>query len=436
MTWTRNEAAHLLRRAGFGGSLEQVDALVALGSRQRAVDSLLDFDTIADPVWADPNPLALPNVSTDPRAVTETLLFKLFNSRRPLQSKLLWFWHGHFTTGLWLVKPASFALQMERWRTHAAGRFEPFLLAVLEDSAMLQYLDGAVNVATAPNENFARELLEIYTVGSGNFTESTVLQAARALTGWTIGPGDVGVFDPTRHDPGPKTILGQTAAFDGVGLMQLLARDTRTAVRICTRLYQAFVNERVNVWLRDQMVATWTRTGGDLREVLRTMFHSDHFWAAPQFRAIVKTPMDYCFALNQRMGVPFSGFHAREAGWMFERMMQSPFNPPNPQGYVTGVRLLGATACAARSQWAQRVAYSWVPDTTIDAMLAAVPDPATPEQIAAVALARLGAVREGTRSHAAVVAGLGVLPLRGTQRRGALRDALYLCALAPEYQLL
>jgi uncharacterized protein (DUF1800 family) len=436
MTWTRHEAAHLLRRAGYGGSLEAVDALVNLGSRERAVDALLDWNATADPVWDQSNPLGLANVTTDPRALTETLLFRLATSRRPLQSKLLWFWHGHFTTGLWLVKPAAFARQMATWRTHAAGRFEPFLVAVLEDAAMQHYLDGVSNIATAPNENLSRELFEIYTLGAGNFSERSVIEGARALTGWTMAAGDTVVFDPTRHDSGMKTILGQTAAFDGYDLMRLLAQQPQTAVRICTRLFQYFVNERVNLWMRDQMVATWNRTGGDLREVLRTMFTLDHFWAPQNFRAIVKTPMDYCLALTQRMEVAFTGFHAREAGWSFDRMMQSPFNPPNPQGYVTGVRLLGATAYAARAQWAQRVAYNWTTDTTIDAMLAEVPDPATPEQIAATAVARLGALRTGTPSYAALLAGLGGVPLRGTQRRGALRDALYLVALSPEYQLL
>lgn len=434
MTWTRNEAAHLLRRAAFGGSMDDVDRLVGLG-REAAIDSLVYWERTPDTAWDAANPLGLARPVEDDVQLRATLVWRMYTSRRPLEAKMLWFWHSHFTTSQGSVENVALVQQLETWRSCLSGTFEAFLGEVLRDAAMLQYLDGFSSTKVAPNQNLARETLELYTVGAGNFTENDVRELSRALTGWVLVWPSTAYFDVARHDPGSKTVLGVTGNFDSTSVVPVLARDRDTAVRVCTKLYRAFVNSRLNSWDRDLLVARWTETGGDLKAVMSLLFRLPSFWSQSAWRSLVKTPMDYAFALMQRLGAPMSVSTATSAGWELGRMGQLPFNPPSVAGYTSGLPMLSASALAARAHWANRTAYSWMPESVVDRLLDGIPDPATNEQIVSAVIAHMGSIPQTSASRARIVAGLSP-SYPGSTRRTAIRDAAYLVAVSPEYQLM
>jgi hypothetical protein len=212
------------------GSLADVDTLYAAG-QAGAIAQLLDYDSVPDPVWDDPNPLGLDDPLTNQQSARRTLLYKLAASRRPLQSRLAWCWHGHFTTNIEATNPDLMQRQMQTWRQFASAKFLDFLFAMYKDGAMLQYLDGDGNSKRRPNENFARENFELYTTGIGPYTETDIREAARAFTGYVVNGDNTVTFDLSRHDTGPKTILGQTGNFDGDDVMQIVAARPETQTR-------------------------------------------------------------------------------------------------------------------------------------------------------------------------------------------------------------
>ncbi len=183
-TWTINDAAHLLRRAGFGGRQQDVLNLHVLG-QEGAIAALLNYESVPDPAAAESYQLGLD--LTRGSGVVLWQLYRMFASARPLQEKLAWFWHGLFTSSIGGSAPSLMVIQMENWRRHAGGAFLEFLKAMYKDPAMLLYLDNNQNVVGAPNENFAREVMELFTLGIGNYTETDIKEAARALTGWVVG---------------------------------------------------------------------------------------------------------------------------------------------------------------------------------------------------------------------------------------------------------
>jgi len=199
------DAAHLLRRAGFGGSSKAVQDLYALG-RDAAIDYLINYQAVPDPNWDRPNPLGLADPDEDYWQATMTLLYRFLTSTRPLQARLTWFWHGHFTSALEAAGPKLMTRQINSWRTHADGSFRTFLLAMYKDGAMLRYLNGDPSTKDRPNENFARENMELFTIGVGPYKEKDVRESGRAFTGWEAGYPEPNVsFVSGAHDYGvPK----------------------------------------------------------------------------------------------------------------------------------------------------------------------------------------------------------------------------------------
>ncbi|MBK6744742.1 MAG: DUF1800 family protein [Hydrogenophilales bacterium] len=276
--WTVPDAAHLMRRAGFGGSFESVGQLYALG-REGAIDWLIEYDSVADPSAADVAKLGL-DLSTGP-GVIQGQLYRMAASTRPLQEKLAWFWHGHFVSALGQAPVPLMPIQMDTWRRQASGRFLDFLYAMYKDPAMLLYLDNNTNIVGQANENFAREVMELFTLGAGNYTETDIREAARALTGWTVLPNrrTEAVFIARRHDDGIKSLFGVTGNFDGDDVMDILYWHPACAPFVCAKLYTYFIGPSIVQAELDELVETWKRTDGNLREVLHILFRLDGFWA-------------------------------------------------------------------------------------------------------------------------------------------------------------
>ena len=381
--WDRDKAAHLLERAGFGGTPEDVDRLAAM-SPDDAVAALVHYRSVPDtlspfdasPIW-DPGMDPFPNSRAEAvRRARETgesmgvdilpegesrrlqpVVDKFFYglrsnaietqrlslwwgqrmllTTRPLEEKLTLFWHGHFATGNTKVRDTRMMLrQNEMLRDNAAGGFRDLLLGILRDPAMLVYLDNRENVKDHPNENFGRELLELFTMGVGNYSEQDIREASRAFTGWTNNVLEF-EFDPTQHDFGPKTFLGQTGLFDGTDIIDIILDQEPTAEHIAGKLYQYFVRQELSD-------ATLTALGTTLRDadyqiapLLTQMFLSRDFYSPRSYATQIKSPVHLVVSTYRKLGL-------REMPTIpdFNRLTadlgQTLFNPPNVAGWAGG----------------------------------------------------------------------------------------------------
>ncbi|MCZ7649019.1 MAG: DUF1800 domain-containing protein [Planctomycetota bacterium] len=276
--WTRDQAAHLLRRAGFGGCYKDIGSLHAMG-RDKAVDYLVDFEKIPQTVPDYPGRRLNPKLqgigrklSPEDRrslgdilrrienghmqALREWWVRKMILTPRPFEEKMTLFWHGHFCSGFEEVRRWDFMFEQNRLlRRMCLGSFRDLTLAISKDPAMLVYLDGNLSTKGKPNENFARELMELFTLGEGVvYTEKDVLEAARALTGWRVKPGQAGSeFARDRHDDGEKEFLGEKGRW---GLEDIVDRVLKTpecskflAAKLLVFLsYAILLPGRLNAW--------------------------------------------------------------------------------------------------------------------------------------------------------------------------------------------
>ncbi len=381
--WDRDKAAHLLERAGFGGTPEDIARIGAM-TPEEAVTSLVDYHSISDtlapfdasPIW-DPGMDPFPNSRAEAvRRARETgesmgvdilpegdsrrlqpVVNKFFYglrsnavetqrlalwwgqrmllSTRPLEEKLTLFWHGHFATGNTKVRDTRMMLrQNEMLRANAAGSFRGLLLGILRDPAMLVYLDNRENVKDHPNENFGRELLELFTMGVGNYTEQDIREASRAFTGWTNDVLEF-EFDPTQHDFGPKTFLGQTGLFDGTDIIEIILDQDPTAEYIAGKLYRYFVREELSEATQAELGATLRNANYELSPLLARIFLSRDFYSAPSLATQIKSPVHLIVSTYRKLGL-------RELPTIpdFNRLTaslgQTLFNPPNVAGWAGG----------------------------------------------------------------------------------------------------
>jgi len=329
--WNERWAAHLMRRAGFGGSPDEIRSMAAT-SASSAVESLIHFpstanmpqpDDVFDPVGYVRAQLGTmrPGDMTDDqkRARNKGLrmqerqsilslqawwLDRMLNSPAPLQEKMTLYMHGHFTSAAIQkgVTPPMTLAQNQLFRSNALGNLRELTRSVSKDPAMLLYLDNALNVSSHPNENYARELMELHTLGvDGGYTQKDVQEVARAFTGWTIANPRQGggfAFEPRMHDDGEKIVLGQKikkggGKHDGEEVLDVLAAHPSTAHFIATKLVRRFVSDQPPQALVDRAADRFRETKGDIREVVRTIVTSPEFFAEEAYRAKVKTPFEF-----------------------------------------------------------------------------------------------------------------------------------------------
>jgi uncharacterized protein (DUF1800 family) len=286
--WSFTTAAHLLNRAGFGGSPGEIEELVALGPA-RAVSRLVDYEKVhdgaTDPAWAKPDPERAERFREARRASLEERrklqqeeqrtqrerinemrawwLRRMASGTRPLQEKMALFWHGHFATSAEKVRDAYLMWrQNEVFRRLATGNWLEMLVYVAKDPAMLIWLDQAQSRKQHPNENFAREVMELFTLGEGHFTERDVTEAARALTGWSYDRMTQDFVDrPMLHDQGMKTIIGRTGNFNGQDFLEMLVARPQAARFITGKLWSFFAGEAPSEELVTALAAEF-RNGG------------------------------------------------------------------------------------------------------------------------------------------------------------------------------
>ena len=386
--WNARLAAHLLRRAGFGGTPPEVDAL-ARGSMAQAVGGLVRFaSTAALPqppdtslpapgmTFASAEPATMPTAMTgtgtaepsisplvaarksrrkiERRQIAELQrwwLDRMTASPAPLQEKMTLFWHGHFTTAAIQknVTPAEILGQNQLFRTNALGNARRLTLAVAMDPAMLKYLDNAKNGASHPNENFARELMELYTLGIGNYTERDVREAARAWTGLRVkrGADDVTLVG-RMHDSGSKTFLGNTGNLGGSDVVETIFRQPAAARFFASKLLGYFVYADPEPELVDAVAARLRAHDFELAPVVATLLSSNVFYSTRAYRALVKSPVEFVVGTHRALGIA----HATpETVAALKTMTQVLFHPPNVKGWPGGASWINSSTMLARENF-------------------------------------------------------------------------------------
>jgi uncharacterized protein (DUF1800 family) len=361
--WNMKWAAHLLRRAAFGypATRDGEDSWTAL---QRVVSQGLNatLDELFKPVDADFEDLVdSSGAQIAAGSAADELrgwwLYRMLQSPTPLRERMTLFWHNHFAASLHKVEQIKLMFaQNQTLRHQALGQFEPLLLVVSRDPAMIIWLDLQENRRDHVNENFGRELMELFTLGVGHYTESDVRNMARAFTGWQVASGQAR-FDPARFDNKRKTIFGQTGDFDGAAAIGILVKQPAVAGRIVRKLYRGFVSEAESPSdaLLAPLVKDFRESNLDVARTLRKMLSSQLFFSAAAYRQRIKSPVELVVGTARALG----GYYPMQS--MVDRLNglgQELFAPPNVKGWDGGKTWLNSATMLARDNMAwQMVGY-------------------------------------------------------------------------------
>ncbi len=368
-----DDARHLLARTGFGPTLAEVQDFAGL-TRSAAIERLVNGGQAAavttPPEWVDSPILpfrAFREASAEERqtqvrnmnAQTQELrgwwVREMFDTPWPLRERMTLFWHNHFASSQQKVRyPQLVYRQNELFRTHALGRFDALLHAVGRDPAMVIYLDSATNRRGRPNENFAREVMELFTLGEGHYGESDIREAARAFTGWSLDP-NTGAFvnRVAVHDAGAKTLLGQSGNFDGDAVLDILLAQPRTAEFIVGKLWREFVSPEPEQEALSRIAAAFRDSGHDIRTALRGLLQSEAFWRADNRASLVKSPAE--FVIGSLRQLELAGANPQTLAQVMASLGQNLFAPPNVKGWSGGEAWINGTTLLARKQFVERL---------------------------------------------------------------------------------
>ena len=349
--------AHLLRRAGFGAGRDELEEYAA-GSYEQLVEDLVHPERSPD-IEEDVLLRYYPHLTSEDEMPLwgSMWIYRMVNTRRPLQEKMAQFWHHVFATAYHKGEhnPTLIA-QIEMFRRNGLGKLRDILVELSRDPAMIYWLDNRENHKGSINENYGRELLELFSMGIGNYSETDIKEAARAFTGWTFKQPiplypygqyrSEFVYDPDDHDDGKKTFLGETGPFNGEDIVAIIVKQPATARFICRHLYNFFVADepQVPAWsieppqdpaAIETLTNTYFESDGEIRAVMRMLFNSDFFKQA-RFKRI-KSPVEFVASTIKLSGehrFPEPGMHQLDAA--ANAMGQWLLNPPTVEGWHTG----------------------------------------------------------------------------------------------------
>jgi uncharacterized protein (DUF1800 family) len=366
------EARHLLNRTGFDARIEEVDAFAAL-SRNQAVDKLLGAvrssarTPAPEGISAWTPPYARRQMSGDERklfvreqverglALKAWWLKEMLETDSQLTERMTLFWHNHFTSSLQKVRATGLMYRQNALlRRHALGSFAELLRAAAKDPAMLVYLDSATNRRGQPNENFAREVMELFTLGEGKYDERDIKEAARAFTGWSIDP-ESGEFlwRPFQHDSGVKTVLGRSGDFRGEDVIEILLEQPATAEFIVGKLWKEFVSPRPDAAEVARVARLFRGSGYQIRPALRELLLGAAFWAAENRGALVKSPVELVVGTLRQFGVAIE--EPLPFVLLLRNLGQDILSPPNVKGWTGGEAWIDSRTLLARKQFLERL---------------------------------------------------------------------------------
>jgi uncharacterized protein (DUF1800 family) len=373
MPMTFQDARHLLARTGFGGTPADIRELAKL-DREAAVDRLLaggsrtaTTSPPADVLRALPPPEGMKGLSFDRKKALqqerreEAIELKgwwyeeLLSTPSPLTERLTLFWHNHFTSSFHKVKwPALLYHQNVLLRYHALGSFRDLLFQIAKDPAMVLYLDTQSNHRDHPNENFARELFELFTLGEGHYTETDIKEAARAFTGWHIDfhHGGGFAFNRRQHDGGVKQVLGKTGPFGGDDILAIVLDQPACARYLAAKLWREFISDEPDVREVERLAAQFRNGGYQIVPLLRGLLTLPQFWAPETRGALVKSPVELLVGTIRLLNLPIKD--TTMLAKYGKRLGQDLFDPPNVKGWPGGVRWITSVTLLNRWQLLQR----------------------------------------------------------------------------------
>jgi uncharacterized protein (DUF1800 family) len=376
-----DDARHLLSRTSFGMTPAEIRSLETVAYAS-AVDRLLtnprrEAITPA-PDWIGMGPAELQRrqkaaetqrkqgidgkalevmlpVREQGRELKNWWVEEMITTDQPLVERMTLFWHGHFTSSLMKVRhPSSLFRQNALFRREALGNYASLLRSVARDPAMLIYLDGRGSVARQPNENFARELLELFTLGEGRYGEADIKAAARAFTGWSVDR-ESGQFveHPDRRDDGQKTFLGKSGRFGGDEILTILLAQPRTAEMIVEKLWREFVSLKPDPAEVTRLAVGFRQGGYEIKPLMRALFLSAAFRDPANRGALIKSPVDLIVGSVRVLGLPVP----EKTGLvrMLQGLGQVPFDPPNVKGWAGGESWISTYTLLLRQQFLRRM---------------------------------------------------------------------------------
>ena len=364
--------AHLMRRAGFGATRDELEAALAKGY-EATVEELLHpgdpEDLPQDVIRRYHTEQAELRLSDGAAA---NWMYRMITTKNPLEEKLSLFWHSLFATGYVKLNQANALLnQIEMFRRYGLGNYASLLVELSKDPAMIIWLDNNDNHREAINENYGRELLELFSMGIGNYSEQDIKECARAFTGWTLGNAEYMSTRASRdsiwpysrinwhfqyrdydHDDGEKTFLGETGNFNGQDIVDIIAKQEATARFVTTRMFQYFAADEVDEdgeKVIDEMIKSYFDSGYEIRSVLRTLFNSEYFKSENARWARVKGPVELVIGAVRLAGSyrePTPGIEqvARQAVYMGQGLLQ----PPSVEGWHEGIEWVDSGALVER----------------------------------------------------------------------------------------
>ncbi|HYC04078.1 MAG TPA: DUF1800 domain-containing protein [Azospirillaceae bacterium] len=373
-TLSHGEVLHLGARTGHLAIPEGFDALQRR-SREQAVDLLLDGlrqrPFLPPPAWVDELPETLTGKtdaerqayfarrSAQQRELQSWWYLEMLATPSPLTERLVFFWHNHFTSSLSKVNSAQMMYRQQAlFRQAGTSDFGALLAGIVRDPAMLIYLDNNRNVARAPNENLARELMELFTLGIGHYGEQDVKEVARALTGYTVdGATESFRFDQRNHDSGQKTILGQTGRFTGDDVARILLNHPKTAELVVTKLWREFVSARPDPAEVRRLAEIFREGRFRMRPLLRALFLSDAFWSPANRAGLIKAPHEFLVHTVRHLGLPIrESLNLPSQG---RAMGLDLLNPPTVKGWPGHFAWIGTTSLPARQRFVQTAVSIW-----------------------------------------------------------------------------
>ena len=430
IAWDETRAAHLYRRAGFGATPEEIERALDEGL-EATVDRLLDFTVPNDALETR---LEQSGVDlTAPGGILRWWAMRLFWTARPLEERMTLFLHDHFATAISKVgNPEAMLAQNQLLRRFALGNFTQLTIEISRDPAMLIWLDNVTNVKDHPNENYGRELLELFTLGAGNYTEDDVLAAAKAFTGWTLSRETRGfLFVDAKHDHSTKTFLGRSGDWNGDDVVEIACGEAAHARLMAEKLYFFFVHEHASEEVLERFAQVYRDGGTELAPLVRAILTSEEMYGDHVLWSKVKSPADHAVTAIRQLRVDDDRALRTVANFL-SAAGQTLFNPPDVAGWDGGMRWINSSSLLSRMNYGAGL-LGWV-------------DPvkflggatwSTAAELVDVVLRRLGPLQVTETTRAALeayVAPGGQLPA-GTALTWRQRGLAQMVISLPEWQM-
>ncbi|OCA75995.1 hypothetical protein BBI01_04670 [Chryseobacterium artocarpi] len=353
---------HLLWRAGFGVGINQIDDLKNKNNKT-LINELFRADNFSEITYDTPDIIPTEDYmnSTAPAEKKKEMqrlnreqnnelnlnfLDKIVNSKEQMREKMAFFWHGHFASRV--INPKFNQQLLNTIRKNALGNFKELLFEVSQSPAMLNFLNNQQNKKDHPNENFAREVMELFTMGRGNYTEKDVREGARAFTGWSYDKEGNFKERKNQHDEGSKTFLGKTGNFNGSDVLNIILEQKSTAKFITTKIYKFFVNENIDQNIIDTLSANFYNSGYDIKKLMTEIFSSTWFYNQKNIGNRIKSPVELMAGIMRILPMQIQN---PENLIVYQKLLgQMLLYPPNVSGWVNGKAWIDSSTLMLRLQ--------------------------------------------------------------------------------------